>query len=320
MAEKGFVVSALIGVFLSSAYADANARHLLGNMVPLPALYDPSSWNPDVMYTKLSSAFNYDDVVGHESNVGNQIRISYCNNYALNTGSIVYTPCNAHYLVAAHSNGVILPPNMCGGQMCPSAGGTLGNSIDAQTCTNLNDYTTGKPLTKDSTTLFDQYCLASQQCQPIGTITGTIPRTDPQYRLAPPVFTVSTNWCDSAAAGRTRAQYPNIPQFLGDSTVAAQQFCPADTTGGYSDTAVRACNFQLEQIMIFSYSFSIYFLAGSIAVGYSNESLPSWLSEDRKACHSHDEHVRYCSKKEQRRMVLENGYLGLCEQEMVRDV
>jgi hypothetical protein len=240
MAEQGlFVPGILIGLFVSSV--NAGGRHLLGNMVPLPTLYEPSSWDPDVEYARLSSAINYDDVVGRKNpNDGSQIKISYCNNYALNTGSIVYTPCNAHYLVAAHSNGVILPPNLCGGQVCPSAGGSLGNNNDAQTCASLIDYTTGAPLTMDSTTLFDQYCLASQQCGvPIGV--GTVPKSSPLYRLSPPVFAVSTNWCDNAAAGRTRAPYPSFPLFLGDSGVTSKQFCPADTTGGYSDTAVRFC-------------------------------------------------------------------------------
>jgi len=120
--------------------------------------------------------------------------------------------------------------------MCPSAGGSLGNSNDAQTCASLNDYTTGAPLTKDSTTLFDQYCLASQKCgAQIGG--GTVPKTGPLYPLSPPLFTISTNWCDNAAAGRTRAPYPSFLLFLGDPSVTSKQFCPADTTGGYSDTA-----------------------------------------------------------------------------------
>jgi hypothetical protein len=239
VAAKGFVPWILCGAFISSAYADG--RHLLGNLVPLPALYGPSSWDPDVEYTKLSSAVKYEDVAGLQNpKDGSQIKISYCNNYALNTGSILYTPCNAHYLVAAHNNGVILPPNMCGGQMCPIAGGSLGISKDAQTCASVSDYTTGASLTKDTTTLFDQYCLASKQCDvPIGA--GTVPKSSPLYRLSPPVFTASTNWCDSAAAGRTRASYPSFSEFLVDPVVTSKQFCPADTAGSYSDTAVRNC-------------------------------------------------------------------------------
>jgi hypothetical protein len=250
MAEKRFILTGtLIGVLLSSAYADG--RHLLGNMVPLPELYQPSSWDPDVEYTRLSAAVTYNEIV----NIASQIKISYCNNYALNTGSISYTPCNAHYLVAAHSNGVILPPNMCGGQMCPIAGGSLGNSNDAQTCASLKDSSSGQPLAKGTTTLFDQYCLASQT--PACGAPAT-PTTRPLYSLAPPVFTVSTNWCDNAAAGRTRAQYPSFESFLGVRGVPSNQFCPADMTGGYSNTPVRiSCDF-LGRILICR-TYSIFF-------------------------------------------------------------
>ena len=233
--------------------ANAEGRHLLGNLIPQNSLFvsasGDTSWNPDIEYSQLSMAAPYDSISDHRvPDDGSQIQIPYCNNYALNGGSILYTPCSANYLVAAHTTGVILPPNMCGGQMCPSAGGSLvpGNT-DAQTCSEMSDYITGAPLSPSTTTLFDQYCLhpGSQGCgSPVGN--GAQQKKSRFFALSPPIFTISTNWCDASSAGRDKpnvVSYPTIESFLQDATVTTQQFCPADTTGGYSNTPVTNDNF-----------------------------------------------------------------------------
>ena len=240
----GLKISLTYILFLWTVHAEE--INLRGNLIPQKSLYDAataqSSWDPDIEYSKLSSALQYDSIANSlNPNDGSQIQIAYCNNYAANGGSVLYTPCSANYLVAAHSNGVILPPNLCGGQLCPTAGGSFNpGPADASKCSEFADSITGGPLATE-TSLFDQYCLASQKCGAQNG-DGTFSRpSGPLYPLSPPVFTIATNWCDAATAGRSSI-YPTFKQFLNlnpqDTSVSSQQFCPADTGGGYSDTAV----------------------------------------------------------------------------------
>ena len=174
-----------------------------GFLVPVSPLYQTQAWNPDAVYSSLSAGLSQSYVLAYESQTISNI--SYCNHWATNAGAVAYTPCSAHYLVAAQNYGAILPPNMCGGQTCPTAGGLLGTVDPAQSCSQLVEPMSGLLLTENSTTLFDQYCPSTPRlvnnagvsdnsfaCRRTGRDAGKGQFFEP----APPVFTINTNWCD----------------------------------------------------------------------------------------------------------------------------
>jgi hypothetical protein len=164
-------------------------RSLLGSYEAPYPYPDPSQ---NLGASLFSSSFNLKTDVTNPAIPASTIKIPFCNHYAVNRGSLIYTPCSANYLVAAENFGAILPPNMCTGMPCP----TTGYNISGQeTCPQMVD-AYGQPLISSTTTLFDQYCddarISTKRC---------VPRTNPapngpKYFLSPPVFTATTNWCN----------------------------------------------------------------------------------------------------------------------------
>jgi hypothetical protein len=162
-------------------------RNLLGNYeAPYPFTDTYTSINASVYSTSFDLTSVSPEIPP------STIKIPFCNHYAVNRGSLIYTPCSASYLVAAENFGAILPPNMCTGMPCPTTGF---NNSDRETCPDLVD-AYGENLDPSRTTLFDQYCdntrISTKRCVPI---TNPAPN-GPQYLLSPPVFTATTNWCD----------------------------------------------------------------------------------------------------------------------------
>ena len=174
------------------------------------------------------------------------IEVPICNHYAVNRGSIVYSPCSAQYLVAAANYGAILLPNMCTGMSgtvpCPTTGF---NNSDTETCALLPG------LSSSTTNLFDQYCqgdaarLSTKRCLPV-------PNPNPggpMYSLSPPIFTATTNWCDPMQNVQPvyspynrimlttgGGDYPFSFETLTETQTLAKHTCPGDN--GYGSSPV----------------------------------------------------------------------------------
>ena len=123
-------------------------------------------------------------------------KISYCNHYAVNRGSVAYSPCKASYVVASENNGAILPSGVCGDD-CPVTGG--GGGADPQTCGNLRvtSYTSNElKLDESNTAVFDQYCDSTRKAAFRCDAVPNAPVGRAQFTISPPTFVATTNWCD----------------------------------------------------------------------------------------------------------------------------
>ena len=166
-------------------------RSLLGSFQAPYPFTDPYT-SLGTSESLFSSSFDLKTDVVNPEIPASTMKIPFCNHYAINRGSLIYSPCSASYLVAAENFGAILPPNMCTGIPCPTTGYS---DSDQETCSTLVD-AYGRTMNASITTLFDQYCdyarISTKRC---------VPRTNPEakgpkYFLSPPVFTATTNWCD----------------------------------------------------------------------------------------------------------------------------
>ncbi len=214
-------------VVLALCFANLVKAHL----IPVSPLYSGSSWDPDVEFSRLSASVALGDLSSFDPV---QLRIAFCNHYAVNSGSVMYSPCGVTYLVAAHRNGIILPPNACGGFSCPTAGGTLVQRENVEKCDEFRDYTSLRHIIS-GTSIYDHYCYTSGRCK--RSSSSTLSGLKPAFQVSPPIFTVATNWCDESRVENPKNVYPAYTTFAGVS-IPSTSFCPADISGGYSDTPV----------------------------------------------------------------------------------
>ena len=233
------LISSII-LFVSFVQIVYCGRNLLGSY---EAPYDITQDVNFYLTSPYSAQFPLKSV--NPSIPASSIKVPICNHYAVNRGSIIYTPCTASYLVAADNFGAILPPNMCTGLACPTTGF---NGSDTEQCSQLLD-STGTKVDPTRTTLFDQFCdvarSSTKRCIPIPNAAAN----GPQYYLSPPIFTATTNWCDPTQTVQPETPFNRVMLTSGDgyypfsfltlteTQSLSRHTCPGDN--GYSSKPVR---------------------------------------------------------------------------------